>query len=280
MRQENVVTPDGAALHCEVYGQGPALLMVSGAGGDAGYYSAVAKMLSDTFTVITYDRRCNSRSTGNRNVKMSMQQQAEDAYQVIKKLAGGKAIVFGNSGGAIVSLALAKYHPEVVDGMIAHEPPIVKLLPESDPMRGYFDDLREFAIREGNIAGAQKFVAGVRGEGQYEWPADVFERVIGNFDHFFDNEFEAWGSFVPDFEALSNVKFPLIMAAGQEDRGLHYARPSQIIAEKLGLPWTEFTGYHLPFMERPVEFAATLRAIATQLATRLGEIPDEWKVSK
>lgn len=277
MRKDTVVTPDGAVLYCEVTGQGPALLMISGAGGDAGYYSAVAELLSDAFTVISYDRRCNSRSTGNRNEKMTVKQQAEDAFQVIKKLADGNALVFGNSGGAIVSLALAQYHPEVVNGMIAHEPPIVKMLPEDDPALAYFDDLRDFVNKEGNSAGAEKFIAGVRGEGQYEWPVDVFQRVMGNFDQLFDNEFEAWGDFVPDLVALSNIGFPLVMAAGREDRGLHYAQPSQIIAERLNVPWAEFTGYHLPFMERPAEFAAALRVIAMQLLTQSRKIPSEWK---
>ena len=278
MRQENIITPDGAVLHCEIRGQGPALLLVSGAGGDAGYYSDVAELLADTFKVITYDRRCNSRSTGSREEKMTVQQQAEDAFQVVSSLGDGNAIIFGNSGGAIVSLALAQYHPEVIVGMIAHEPPIVKLLPEEDPMRASLEDLSAFAIKEGNSAAAQKFVAGVRGEGGYEWPADVFQRVMGNFDQFFDNEFGAWMNFVPDFDELSKIKFPLVMAAGREDRGLHYARPSQIIAAKLGIPWAEFTGYHLPFMERPVEFAASLRVIATQLFTSSREIPKDWMI--
>ncbi|MFD9321821.1 alpha/beta fold hydrolase [Streptomyces sp. NPDC060053] len=54
----------GTGLYHEVRGSGPALLMISGAGGDAGYCTAVAEDLADAFTVITYDRRGNPRSGG------------------------------------------------------------------------------------------------------------------------------------------------------------------------------------------------------------------------
>ena len=54
-------TERGCTTKCA---EGPALLMISGAGGDAGYYAGVAEELDDAFTVITYDRRGNSRSTG------------------------------------------------------------------------------------------------------------------------------------------------------------------------------------------------------------------------
>ncbi|MFD9429393.1 alpha/beta fold hydrolase [Streptomyces sp. NPDC060002] len=54
----------GTGLYREVRGSGPALPMISGAGGDAGYRTAVAEDLADAFTVITHDRRGNSRSEG------------------------------------------------------------------------------------------------------------------------------------------------------------------------------------------------------------------------
>jgi pimeloyl-ACP methyl ester carboxylesterase len=256
---------DGASLYYEVRGEGPALLMISGAGGDAGYYAAAAEELSDAFQVITYDRRRNSRSTGGSDAAMTIAEQARDAKAVIDQLAGGRALVFGNSGGAIIGLALAAAHPDAVLGLIAHEPPIVKLLPEQDPWRTFFDDILDVARDDGLMPAAGRFIQSIRGEGTYEWPADVRERFGGNLEYFFTYEFEAFGQFVPDEAALSAGSFPIVLAAGSEDRGTYYARPSVILAERLGVPWAEFPGYHLPFLERPVAFAAALRAVATQL---------------
>jgi pimeloyl-ACP methyl ester carboxylesterase len=60
--QTGCVTTEGDDLYYEVRGHGQPLLMISGGGGDAGFFSLVADILSDEYKVITYDRRGNSRS--------------------------------------------------------------------------------------------------------------------------------------------------------------------------------------------------------------------------
>lgn len=69
---------DVAKPHDEVRGQGSALLMIPGVGGDAGYYAQASEELADAFTVITYGRRGNSRSTGGTDGPMTVAQQADD----------------------------------------------------------------------------------------------------------------------------------------------------------------------------------------------------------
>ena len=64
-KQSGHVTTEGDELYYEVRGLGPPLLTIPPAGGDAGFYSFVADILSDEYKVITYDRRVNSRSTMN-----------------------------------------------------------------------------------------------------------------------------------------------------------------------------------------------------------------------
>jgi pimeloyl-ACP methyl ester carboxylesterase len=63
--KEKVIT-EGAEIYCERRGDGPLLLLITGGMGDAGFYSSAAEILADEFTVLNYDRRCNSRSTGDR----------------------------------------------------------------------------------------------------------------------------------------------------------------------------------------------------------------------
>ena len=63
MTHTATVKADGADLYYERRGTGPAILMISGGGGDASYYTGVAERLADDYTVLTYDRRANSRST-------------------------------------------------------------------------------------------------------------------------------------------------------------------------------------------------------------------------
>jgi hypothetical protein len=52
----------GATLHDEVRGDGPVLLMICGGVYDAAGYAGLADQLADRCTVVTYDRRGNSRS--------------------------------------------------------------------------------------------------------------------------------------------------------------------------------------------------------------------------
>jgi pimeloyl-ACP methyl ester carboxylesterase len=54
---------------------------------------------------------------------------------------GGPAAVFGSSGGATVGLALVTTHPDQVHTLVAHEPPVVQLLPDSAQVRAEFEDV-------------------------------------------------------------------------------------------------------------------------------------------
>ncbi|WP_217545070.1 alpha/beta hydrolase [Streptomyces sp. GbtcB6] len=255
----------GARLYYAVRGAGPALLMVGGAGGDAGYYTAIAEDLADAFTVITYDRRGNSRSTGRDGTATTLAEQAADARAVVEGLAGGRALVFGSSAGAIVGLTLAVRHPEVLTGLIAHEPPAVNVLPDGDPARGFFPELAAVHAEGGASAAGRRFAHGVRGEGTYRWPDDLWKRFLGNQDHLFTAEWPALASFLPDEEALRSAPFPIVLGAGSEDRGTYYARPSIEIARRIGAQWAEFPGIHMEYLRDPTRFAAAVRVLATLL---------------
>jgi pimeloyl-ACP methyl ester carboxylesterase len=61
-------------------------------------------------TVVSYDRRYNSRSSGERSIDMTIAQQARDAASTIKATGNGKAVVVGRSSGAIIGLELAAIH--------------------------------------------------------------------------------------------------------------------------------------------------------------------------
>ncbi|MGW1777690.1 alpha/beta fold hydrolase [Streptomyces sp. NPDC002143] len=268
---------DGTGLYHEVRGSGPALLMISGAGGDAGYYTAVAEDLADAFTVITYDRRGNSRSGGAGDGPMRLTQQAADARALIDGLAGGRALVFGNSAGAIIGLTLAAAHPEALAGLIAHEPPAVNVLPDGDPERGFFAELAALYAAGGGPAAGRRFAETTRGEGAYRWPADLWQRFLANQDHLFGTEWAGFGAFRPDEEALRAAPFPILLAAGAEDRGTYYARPSIEIARRIGAPWAEFPGIRMEFLRDPARFAAALRVTATQQLTCAGgRVPGLW----
>ena len=47
------ISANGATLYYEMRGDGPSLLLISGATGDAGHWTGVADTLANEYTVIT-----------------------------------------------------------------------------------------------------------------------------------------------------------------------------------------------------------------------------------
>jgi pimeloyl-ACP methyl ester carboxylesterase len=68
----HTLTVPGARLHYEVRGRGPVLLMICGGIYDAAGYAALADRLADAYTVVTYDRRGNSRSPLPRRAALAL----------------------------------------------------------------------------------------------------------------------------------------------------------------------------------------------------------------
>src|SRR5918911_1990028 len=127
--QSAVVRANGTALYCETRGSGPAVLFVSGATGDAGHFARVADLLADEFTVVTYDRRGNSRSPRPAGwAATSTEEHADDAAALLRALDLTPAAVYGNSGGAIIATCLLVRPPQVGRGAILHEPPLLSAL--------------------------------------------------------------------------------------------------------------------------------------------------------
>src|ERR671918_2928097 len=127
--KEKIISED-AEIYCERRGNGPLLLLIHGAMEDAGFYSSAADILAEKFTAVSYDRRCNSRSSGNRSVDMTVAQQARDAAAIIKAMGTDQAVILGRSGGAIIGLELAATKPKLIDFLIVHEAPVIELLPD------------------------------------------------------------------------------------------------------------------------------------------------------
>src|SRR5262245_57960437 len=135
------IETEGDEIFYEVRGQGPPLLMISGGGGDAGFFSFVADILADEYKVITYDRRGNSRSTRRDPQNFEISQQSRDAVAVLRAVGETAAFVFGNSGGAVIALDMAKTQPQAIKAAVVHEPPVLRVLPDGEKWRRFFASL-------------------------------------------------------------------------------------------------------------------------------------------
>jgi pimeloyl-ACP methyl ester carboxylesterase len=121
-------------------GSGPVLLLIPGGVMDAAMFARVVVPLADRYTVVTYDPHGISSSTLNGPaadlpVDLQADLQADDAHRLLSALTTEPAYVFGNSSGATTGLALVTRHSEQVRVLVAHEPPLVELLPDCAQLR-------------------------------------------------------------------------------------------------------------------------------------------------
>jgi pimeloyl-ACP methyl ester carboxylesterase len=124
MKLEKVTSSDGTTIAFEMAGSGPPLILVGGAFHDrrgrvAG--TPLAALLASRFTVISYDRR--GRGDSDDRAPYAIERELEDLDALIRR-AGGAALVYGNSSGAVLSLHAAVVQLPIRK-LALYEPPLV-----------------------------------------------------------------------------------------------------------------------------------------------------------
>jgi pimeloyl-ACP methyl ester carboxylesterase len=161
MKAQTLKVP-GATLYYETRGSGPVLLLIAGGGTAASVFEAEAHVLAHEYTVVTYDPRGNSRSPlDGPPTDQQIAVHSDDVRRLLSTTVSGPAAVFGSSSGAIVALDLIARHPAVVSRAVAHEPPLLELLPDAARWQAFHDDVYETYRREGTEAAMQKWMAGI-----------------------------------------------------------------------------------------------------------------------
>jgi pimeloyl-ACP methyl ester carboxylesterase len=269
----------GATLAYDVRGPLPAadgrppLLMV-GQPMDAGGFGTLASLFPDR-TVVTYDPRGLARSlrTDGRT-DHDPETQADDLHHLIGTLGAGPVDLFASSGGAVTALALVAAHPEDVRTLVAHEPPMLGVLPDAEQA---FAAERAFktAYREkGFGAGMAGFIAlsSMQGEipDSFEVPDPAQFGLPTEDDGTRDNPLlsdaaNAVTAYRPDVDALRAAPTRLVIAAGLESRNGLTWRTAEATAALLGLPLTTFPSHHGGFLGGEHGYAGQPEAFAERL---------------
>jgi pimeloyl-ACP methyl ester carboxylesterase len=248
----------GATLYYEVRGSGAVLLAIPGGPTDAGLFTAFADQLADRYTVVTYDPRGHSRSVldgAPEDVTVALH--ADDAARLLDAVGSTPAYVLGSSGGATIGLELVARHGEKVKTLVAHEPPVMEVLPDRPRWRALFQEIYDTYRKDGSFAAMEKFGKAVeeggpkyseqqqqqQGEPSPE-QAEMMRRMMGNFDFFLAHEIRAIGGYVPNIDALQASPSRLVIAAGKESGQQGAYRAAVALAERLGLDVTYFEGGH------------------------------------
>jgi pimeloyl-ACP methyl ester carboxylesterase len=139
------------------------LLIHQGGAGNADGAEDLANQLAGAFTVVTYDRRGLSRSTPIHAERYEIAAHGDDAAQLITALADEPAFVFG-SIGALIGLELVAHHGAHVRTLVAHEPPVFRLLEgveQEEALRRHNEALETF--QRNGIPVAMKLMGALAG---------------------------------------------------------------------------------------------------------------------
>ncbi|MFI5617829.1 alpha/beta fold hydrolase [Streptomyces sp. NPDC051567] len=264
----------GARLYYEVRGTGP-LLLLMGSPMDAAAFAPLADTLAADRTVVTLDPRGISGSVlDDPEQESTPDLRADDVAALLDALGAERADVFGSSGGAVTGLALVARHPGRVRTLVAHEPPLLELLPDAAAHRADTEDIIETFHRDGVGAAWAVFMANAGldhdGDGAPTAPPqepssqEPSARDLANSARFFAHELRGTTRYLPDLPALMSGATRVVIGIGVESGGLLTYRTSVALAELLDAPPVHFPGDHGGFVGRPEEFADTLRKILTQ----------------
>jgi pimeloyl-ACP methyl ester carboxylesterase len=265
---------NGTRLYYELRGEGPTVLFISGATGDAGHWTEVGDTLVNEYSVLAYDRRANSRSPRPANwATTSADEQADDAAGMLTALGVAPVVAYGNSGGAIILTNLALRHPSLLRGAIFHEPAYLAVTSAAEKIGAELQRL----IGEGMSTGGPRmatelFQRWVAGDEAFEsLDPELRDRMLGNGEVLFGLELAGVPAYLPTPEQLAEVRVPCVVAAGVDNRdpaathhGLYEA--SKWLADGLHAPLVETPGAHVPQFTHPRELAETLRPILDKLA--------------
>lgn len=257
----------------------PPLFMI-GQPMDASGFRTLASYFPDR-TVITYDPRGLGRSTRtDGRVDNLPIVQAEDVHAVIQALGAGPVEMFASSGGAVTALALVATYFTDVTVLVAHEPPLVPVLPDAEAAERAVACFQDAYAAQGWGAGMAAFIAMTSWQG--EFTQDYFAQptpdptLLGmpaaddgsRDDPLLSDRSSAVTSYRPDFDALAAAPTRIVIAVGEESVGTFTGRTAAATAERLGQQATNFPSHHggfvggdSPYAGQPEAFAHKLRDV-------------------
>ena len=254
----------------------PPLFMI-GQPMDASGFRTLTSYFSDR-TVVTYDPRGLGRSTRkDGRVDNAPTVQADDVQALIEALGAGPVEMFASSGGAVTALALVAAYPDDVTTLVAHEPPLIPVLPDAEAAERARAGFRDVYEAKGRGAGMAAFIAMSSWLGEFtdEYfaqpapdPAQFgmpTEDDGSRDDPLLSDRSWAISSYRPDVDALATAATRIVIAVGEESEGTFTGRAAVATAELLGQQATVFPSHHGGFLGGEFGYAGQPEAFARKL---------------
>jgi pimeloyl-ACP methyl ester carboxylesterase len=208
--------------------------------------------------------------------------QAADVHALVQALGAGPVELFASSGGAVTALALVAAHPNDVVTLVAHEPPIIPVLPDADAAKRAQAGFHEVYMAKGSSAGMAAFIAMSSWRGEYtdeyfaQLPADpaMFGMPSGDDGSRDDPLLSARAETVPtyryDLDVIRGGRSRVVVGVAEESGDTFTGRTARGLAGRLGQEAVVFPSHHggfvgggpeNPYAGKPVEFGVVLRRV-------------------
>jgi pimeloyl-ACP methyl ester carboxylesterase len=243
-------------------------------------FTALASYLPDR-TVVAYDVRGLGRSVRKDGRQdHTPRDNADDVHAIIEAIGGGPVDLLGSSGGAVTALELVTRYPGDVNVAVAHEPPVLGVLPDAELARRAEAAVQARYREAGFGAGMAEFAKLTSWQGEYT--REYFEQPVADAaqmglpieddgdrgNPLLSGDSAAVTAYEPELAALAASPTRLVVAVGEESARQLPGRAGSALAAQLGGQATLFPSHHGGFMGgelgyagKPEEFAAKLREV-------------------
>jgi pimeloyl-ACP methyl ester carboxylesterase len=259
---------NGVRLSYEISGPGEIpLVMVHGSWLSRQSWNSVVPHFADSLRVLTYDRRGHGESE-RPSGQGSVREDVADLAALIEHLGLAPAWVAGQSFGAAITLRLAGERPDLLRGLIGHEPGLFSLIGEDPALAPMLEDFARTnaavaeRIASGDAAGAaEQFVEEVVGPGAWtRFPPEMRQMLIEHAPTFLDEANDP-DQVAFDLEWIREFPRPALLTQGDQSPA---AFPAVITKLVEALPFAEvmtFTGAgHAIQAEKPEDYAEAITA--------------------
>jgi len=239
-----------------------------GSTGDGGHFDALADLLADEFTVITYDRRGNGRSPAPAGwTTTSPEEQADDAAALVSSLALDPVAVVGTSSGGNFALRMLTRHPAIVRGAVLHEPAVYALLEDFAAVRLPLQTVIRQAMAEGGShLAVERFWQYIAGEDAWtELSPGLRERLCASARTLFDVELGTYELSLPDDRALAAIAVPVLLVVSEDSHDF-FAEVARRLSGRLDAEVATTPGRHGAYHDQPKALAETIRPFLREVS--------------
>lgn len=267
----STVDVNDTTIHYERSGSGPTILFVHGIFGNADGWADQSERLSDQYTCVRYDRRGYTRSNQGPAI-ITDALHADDAAALIEALDLAPCLVVGSSLGGAIAVEVAFRYGHLLRGVLLSEPSLFSLDADAGPaIMGLLGPPLETAMAAGGPSAAVDAFLSLICPGLWSINEARKASYRANAEiGFIDMESPSLEVTSADLAAIS---VPALVVSGGVSHPSLRSIAHMVAAALPDARFVEIDGSgHVPYAERPDEFANVVRLFAAELDHRLGRV--------